>query len=238
MAKSIQDKLFWLNIIKDFDSVVDYGCADGSLLKMLHNSIPDVLKIGYDIDSNMIDAAQKNFPEAIFTTRMLKIAPTDHTVLNCSSVIHEVYSYAKSSDCIEDFWSIVFCSNYKYISIRDLCISKEIPYWTNRENLLKVMQKSDRTQIEDFVKFHGSLNLTKNYIHYLLKYRYKNNWQREVRENYLPITLEELLEKIPNTYKIKYLNHYTLPFTQEQIYKDFGVSLGHNTHVKLLLEHV
>ena len=36
-----------------------------------------------------------------------------------------------------------------------------------------------------------SINV-KNLIHFLIKYRYQENWEREVRENYLPVTQDKL----------------------------------------------
>lgn len=70
-----------------------------------------------------------------------------------------------------------------------------------------------------------------------MKYRYKENWDREVRENYFPITLEQLLSKIPTyKYEIIYFEDYILPFTSNKIKQDFDVDIHDNTHVKLLLQ--
>lgn len=37
-----------------------------------------------------------------------------------------------------------------------------------------------------------------------MKYKWVENWAREVRENYFPITIEEFLSKVPNNYVIDY----------------------------------
>ena len=75
----------------------------------------------------------------------------------------------------------------------------------------------------------------RNFLHFLMKYKYVENWDREVKENYFPITLEELLKKIPYDYEIVYINTYCLPYTRSVVEKDFGISIKDNTHVKLLL---
>lgn len=58
-----------------------------------------------------------------------------------------------------------------------------------------------------------------------------------MKENYFPITVEKILSKIPtDLYKIKYFEHYMLPFNKQKIWEDFGTELNDNTHVKILLE--
>jgi hypothetical protein len=73
-------------------------------------------------------------------------------------------------------------------------------------------------------------------IHYLLKYRYTENWDREVRENYLPLTKETLISKIPSHYEIVYQEHYTLPYIKHQVQKDCDIVLNDCTHFKILLK--
>ena len=68
-----------------------------------------------------------------------------------------------------------------------------------------------------------------------MKYRYIENWERESREDYFPIYLEELLEKIPVGYEIIYLDHYTLPYAKAKVKEDIGVDIVDNTHCKILL---
>lgn len=87
--------------------------------------------------------------------------------------------------------------------------------------------------------YGGSLKSNRNLIHYLMKYRYKENWNREVRENYFPLSLEGLLSKIPtDQYEIVYFENYILPYTSKKVKEDFGIEIRDNTHIKLLLEKV
>ena len=75
-------------------------------------------------------------------------------------------------------------------------------------------------------------------VHYLLKYRYVTNWDREMKENYLPLLTEEILLKVPSNYRIKYYEHYTLPYLKDKVMEDFGIDLNTKTHYKLLLERI
>ena len=82
----------------------------------------------------------------------------------------------------------------------------------------------------------GSIGINKNLIHYLLKYRYTENWDRELNENYLPISKEKLLSLIPKNYEVIFYEHYALPFLKEKVREDFGIILKDKTHIKLILK--
>ena len=151
-------------------------------------------------------------------------------------MIHEVYSYSNING-IDKFWNNVFEYDYKYIAIRDFCVSRSVNRNSDINDYTKVIQNADEKQIIDYESIWGSLRDNRNLIHYLMKYRYTENWDREVRENYFPITLEQLLSKIPTyKYEIIYFEDYILPFTSNKIKQDFDVDIHDNTHVKLLLQ--
>ena len=150
-------------------------------------------------------------------------------------MIHEVYSYSNING-IDKFWNNVFGYDYGYIAIRDFCVSRSVNRQSDINDYTKVIRGADELQIMDYESIWGSLRDNRNLIHYLMKYRYKENWDREVRENYFPITLEQLLSKIPTyKYEIIYFEDYILPFTSSKIKQDFDVDIHDNTHVKLLL---
>ena len=90
-------------------------------------------------------------------------------------------------------------------------------------------------KLKSYESVWGKISTQRDLVHYLLKYKYTENWEREVRENYVPITLEQLLEIIPEGYEVTYLNHFTLPYTAWQIKSDFGIELTTPTHIKLIL---
>ena len=53
---------------------------------------------------------------------------------------------------------------------------------------------------------------------------YVENWGREVREDYLPLSVEEVRRLVPaDRYGVVCFEHFVLPFLREQVARDFGV---------------
>lgn len=230
MAASMVDKLFFVDQISDVDTIVDFGCANGELLRL----VPDTWnKIGVDNCPDMIAAAKENCPEASYVNSLDEVKPRGITLLNLSSVIHEVYSYLTPIE-ISKFWGSVFNTGYDYIAIRDMMVS-EI---TNRPWDLSGVMKTITHPL--FADFHNSFPQMRerDLTHFLLKYRYVENWNRESKENYFPITLEELKALIPNKYEIMYEKHYALEWTKNKVYEDFGYEIKDNTHIKMILRKI
>ena len=241
MDKSFQDKLFFLDKIKDnVEAIVDFGCADGALIRHL-SEVTNIKLIGYDQDHRMIELANEktNKDNCLFNEDFEEIIEDinpRNSLLNLSSVIHEIYSYFTSNE-IEFFWNTVFNTDFKYISIRDLCASESINRPSNINDYTKLLQKANPNLLLDHESIWGSVRENRNLVHYLLKYRFLENWDREVRENYFGLSLECLLSKIPmDKYEIIYFENYILPYTANKIKEDFDIELHDNTHVKLLLK--
>lgn len=240
MQKSLNDKLFFIDKVDGIDRIVDFGCADGAFLREMYKINPDIDYVGYDNNVEMITQARNSTDCAKFKnirfTDEYAFSNTNNTLLNLSSVIHEIYSYSQPDE-INTFWNNVLYKNYKYIAIRDFCISKSINRQSDINDYTKVIQNADKEQIDEYESIWESLRDNRNLVHYLMKYRYTENWNREVRENYFPITLETLLSMIPTyRYEIVYFEDYILSFTKNQIKEDFNIDLHDNTHVKLLLK--
>ena len=245
MDLSIKDKLFFTDKI-EFDVIVDFGCANGALLSTLREMYPNVKIIGYDTNPDMLSSAREILGNDVVLTNDWNLVITelrgyDSPLLNLSSVIHEVYSYS-DSDEIHSFWNnYVYSGLFKYISIRDMIPSKVINNFKQslfRNDIAIVRELYDDIQyIDSFESTWGTLcNNYRTFMHFLLKYRYVENWDREVSENYLPIFYEEMEEFIPNNYNIIYKSHFVLPFLQERLISDFGIKFRHTTHSKYIIE--
>lgn len=236
MKNGIEDKLFFINFkMDDIDTFVDFGCADGSLLKSLSLLFPKKRLIGYDISEEMLGIAKKNVSCCEFYSDWDKINVSfDKSCLILSSVIHEVYSYSSQGE-IENFWRIVFQSGFKYIIIRDMMYSKEDVISLHDTKKIKA-NRVYRDKIESFEKINGPLSTSKQTLSFLLKYRYSENWDREVKENYLPLDITEFEHKISKDYDKIFFEHRTLPFLKKRIKEDFGVELKMKTHMKIILE--
>jgi hypothetical protein len=245
MNTSIKDKLFFTDMV-DFDVIVDFGCADGILLENILKLNSNIKVIGYDLDEMMLSRAKNrlgskalltnDWSEAISAIKQYKMP-----LLNLSSVIHEVYSYSHGS-IVKKFWEKqVFGGNFKWITIRDMIPSlklarEEISVF--EDDVRKVRLKADKKYFNSFEKRWGTISDNyKTFIHYLLKYRYTDNWDREVNEDYLPVSLERVKSKIPSNYEIVYEKSFLLDFLKQQVKKDFDVELTHSTHTKLIIEN-
>jgi hypothetical protein len=246
MNFTMKDKLFFIDLI-NFDTIVDFGCADGTFLEELSKTNPGVKLIGYDLDDTMLQkASSKLGKKAKFTNNWDEVirltTGSKSTVLNLSSVIHEVYSYSRPN-IISKFWSEqVFGGDFKYITIRDMIPSLEIDRQEIndfKDDVKKVRSKSDKYYLNSFEKKWGDINDNyRTFVHYLMKYRFTDNWDREVNENYLPVSLETVKGKIPNNYKIILEENFLLPFLKTQVKKDFNVDLTHSTHTKMIIKNL
>lgn len=239
MRKSMFDKLFFVADTEDCHSYLDYGCADGTTLRMLSEVVPDAKLFGYDTNPNQISLAAKNIPQAFLTTAWdtLSIEMNfSETAVICSSLIHEIYAYG-DEETIYDFWWDIRQSDFQYIVIRDMSVSSRASRKADAITVANVLGNADQKQLAEFESVYGSISDQKNLIHWLLKYRYTNNWERELHEDYLKLTHEGLLKEIttiPGYNMISY-EHYVLPFLRRQVKSDFDVDIQDNTHTKIIL---
>ena len=248
MAKSMIDKMFFMDKIDDdIHFVVDYGCADGALINFLAQLFPQMTFVGYDKNLSMIDAARlknQDNKNTIFFDSLGSFSTWTHNnenfhienaALNLSSIIHEVYSYS-TVDEVNDFWNFVTSCGFQYIIIRDMCLDETAHRTSLKEDLIKVRSKYDKNKIQEFEHYNGSINDNYNLIHFLLKYRYTENWKREVRENYLPCPIETIAAKVGSRYELIYFDHYVLPFIARTVKKDFDITIKDYTHVKFIFQ--
>ena len=186
----------------------------------------------------MIAAAKENVPDVPFWSRWEEIeVPFESTLLNISSTIHEVYSYGTEAD-VREFWQRVFGSGFRYVSIRDMMFEQQLVRPADAAQLEAVRRSSYTKQLKDFESVWGEIKTQKQLVHFLLKYKYTQNWEREVREDYFPISAESLSELVPESYRVVYCERFTLPFTAWQLRQDMGIELTDHTHIKLILERV
>lgn len=244
MSKSMIDKMFFMDKIDSSIKIIfDYGGADGALINFLAPLFPDIVFIGYDVSAEMIARAANNktYENVLFMDNLDKfstwIAENDITMnqcaLNLSSVIHEVYSYSAFRE-IEKFWNFVNNSGSEYIIIRDMCLDAAAHRPALKEDLIKVRSRYSADKIREFESIHGSICDNYNLIHFLLKYRYRENWNREVRENYLPLAVENIARKIDTNYELIYFDHYVLPFVANIVRADFNITIQDYTHIKFI----
>jgi len=250
MRNGNYDKLFFVDkLFGDWKTFVDYGCADGFQTLTIAEVFPTKTIIGYDSDSKMIELANKNLKEnhpnvknVIFTDDYRFVVVNKPDIIFISSVIHEIYSYL-SSENIDKFWGEIFDNNIKYIVIRDMIYDEQVDRISDANMVRKVLrycnEKGISNKLNEFEKTQGSISNYKNLIHFLLKYSYvdSENWQRELHENYLKLTIQKLYSLIPKEYRIEYEELYTLPYYKDKWETDFGFFVNERIHAKLILKN-
>jgi hypothetical protein len=247
MAKSMIDKIYFMDKV-DATVFVDYGCADASLILTLARLFPDFTFIGYDISSEMIASAKKNcasvkantffttkWEEAVAYAKSKSKGKAKDRCLIISSVIHEVYSYSDEAG-INEFWSRVWSDDFGHVAIRDMMVSETTSRPSDPLIVARIKQLDKPYKIKDWESQWGSLNENWSLVHYLLTYKYEENWEREYRENYLPISLERFMKMIPRKYVPEYIEHFTLPYLRQVVLTDFGIQLQDRTHLKIILK--
>jgi hypothetical protein len=244
MAKGIFDKLFFVDHI-EADVIVDYGCANGAMLGILARLFPEKTYVGYEISEAEVTAARVTHEGMTFTSDWNEVVETlrpfvrrgQKTAVTCSSIVHEVLSYGNPEE-IETFWTRIFDQHsFHWVVIRDMCASRSLSRPSDPISVAKVRQIYDPAAIVEFEQQWGTLESNWSLVHFLLKYRYKANWSRELTENYFPINLEALMSRIPRVWTPVMVEHFTLPFIRRQVMADFGIDLQDRTHLKLILHN-
>ena len=238
MELSMLDKLFFLDKIQT-DLIVDFGCANGALLKAIQHFNSNIPLIGYDNDPNMSGVGDIASGRPITDDWNLigdAVINKKHSTLILSSVLHEVCHYGSKAD-IDTFWSQVFETGFEYIVIRDMVPGRSIDRPSHINDVKRVYGKFLGSKaLNEFEAIWGSIENNKQLVHFLLKYKYlEPNWVREVRENYMPINREALLAKIPENYDVIFHEHYVLPYIFQSVKDDVGIEIKDPTHLKLIL---
>ncbi len=252
MKKSLMDKIFFLDKV-EANVFVDFGCANSELIKFLNVLFPEYVYIGYDNCIDMIKESHINIAGNLETelpsnihlfsnwndlTNFINKEYKDlKKAIILSSVIHEVYSYSTLLD-VDSFWEAVFGGTFEYVIVRDMIPSVSINKKSDINDVVKLRKKANKTQLSDYETHWGSITENKNLIHFLLKYKWVENWNREVKENYFPLSLESFMEKIPDNYEIDYYDEFILPYTKRQIMNDFNIEVKDKTHLKCILKRL
>lgn len=257
MAQVLEDKLFFLKHLSFNPQtkylIVDFGCADGTIIDALYKVFSDkkinATFIGYDKCETMIELAKNKFNHSTnnvyftsnwnFVDELLDNSDYSESILILSSVIHEVYSYAESEKDIELFWKRILNSNFKYICVRDMMCSIDAvrkSKYTDVHKIKDVIKFKDlQNNLTEFERLWGSISNNLQLIHFLLKYRWTINWNREVHENYFPIYISDFLNKMQE-YNLIYLKRFRVQYLDDCIKKDWNIELEDYTHVKIIFE--
>lgn len=248
MSAAIADKLFFFDYLpENMNIFLDYGCADGTLLRKAHERYPQAICIGYDTNEDFIKKASADCPSNCYFYSSLEQvkyildsayhARRGPVALILSSVVHEVFTY-ENYNGIQTFWNFIGHPMFDYLCIRDMGLAQgEWHRAANKTIVSKVREwactSARQHQIGDFVEKRGDLTNQYNLCEFLLKYAYTENWDREVEENYFALSPETLMKELfTRSWSPIYFRHWTLPYIQNKIKDDFGIDMPCNTHYK------
>ena len=246
MRRSMWDKAFFMDKVPGTELIIDFGCADGSLIRFLQELFPSVYYIGFDIDPAMVDAANAHgIPNAWFFSdagamqekiRALDIEAKRITV-NFSSVLHEIFHY----DCDRAMITRLIADLYpRYLVIRDMMFDAANPDApTPPAAEAQIRRILPAWQVADFEAQWGSIGTRRNLAHLILKYKYTENWARECRENYFSYTMADLTALLDpaDEFAPILLSRYILPWCRHDAQNNLGIDMGSSftTHFSLIL---
>lgn len=245
LRQSLGSKLFFVDKLpmQQLGAVVDYGCADGSLLRALRHVVnPECMLLGIDHDLGQLAAARSTFVDGDgfysswdFVDPYLRDS-SKPSLLILSSVMHE----AIAERGIESFWAEVEARGFDYIVVRDMAVPSAYRYRQTPKLWLKLADhrlKAER--IVEHEMLYGSTVWLDSFVHLLLKYPYESDWKRELEEDYLPHATEELVSLL--TAGPYAATHHAATATKhfhERVRRDFGFApSGITTHAEIILEH-
>lgn len=252
MAKSVWDKAFFMDKIPGAKCIIDFGCADGAMIRYLSSLYPDITFIGYDINMVLIDKARKTPP---FNANLIYFCGIweglndlwkyvfDHfkkqeICINFSSVLHEVYSSTGGIDIIQ---KLVSKLEPRYITIRDMYCDEFIPFVVshNEHQLIDAFSADKKLEkhAREFTKTFGPIMNWRDMTHMLMKLQWMDNgWEDELKENYYSWTIDKFIDDIGGNYITSFECRYQLPYLSEKWKKEYEwYNPDIHTHAQFIL---
>lgn len=237
LAKPLQEKLKIIKYIpENAKDIIDVGCADGTVTIALAKLFPDINFLGIDLDEDFIHLAQekskgiKNLKFEKIYLRELLARPERFDVVIFCSVLHEFFTYGEGISSVlkalADAHELL--NEDGRVIIRDMILSnytKKATLWSSgiARKIYKVKQLAP--YIHDFELRFGKLNTIYKLNHFLLKYWYTENWNREGKEHYVAVTMEDYDEIFDLLgMRVQHKEAYLIPFLKDKWMTDFDLS--------------
>lgn len=240
MAGPVQDKLRpTLYFPRNPQTILDVGCADGAVTLEIAKMFPQSLVKGIDLDLGFIDQANRNAQERAVKNVVFEQAyirdvldrNEEFDVITSISVNHEIASYGNGKSSLVGAlarFKEMLRDEDSVIGIRDMILheSAKSSDFMMPQVIDKIRTNESITpRLKDFEELNGDLKTQESVNHFLLKYMYTANWDRELREHYLPFSAEEYNRLLPlMDLQIVHQEYYLLPFLKNKWMQDFGLT--------------
>ena len=241
MEKSYQEKLFFLEQIDitKYDYIVDFGCANGNILRRIKYFIGDENKaqlVGYDINEDFLEIAREVTPinsNIVYINSFEDLPPKDgvnKSLIIFNSVLHEIEDI-NSREKIFNLMSL-----FDAVVIRDMIapLTSNLPIDAITRS--RIQKRSNPKMFDDFENVWGRIDNKVKMYHYFLKYTYIENWETEIKENYFSTPWGQIYNKIvfEGSHKIVFDRTYTLAYKKAMVERDFNHSMNDITHRQII----
>jgi hypothetical protein len=220
-------------------TVVDFGCGDGSLIRSLNHDFHDIKFIGIEKDEVL---ATLNKTDLYSGGRQVEYLTLDDFFESSyyhkpyriifSSVLHEIFSF--ELDPLEMFQKLI--ENAQVVYIRDM-------FFTDSNLSFEIKDNTKINQVHENCKEKlripwDKINYNAIYAEYLMKVRYKENWELEVQEAYFSVPFKDIILTMDNNGKTllhynPHMNEWLLNKIKEETSYDLK-KFTMTTHIELI----
>lgn len=248
MSKSVWDKAFFMDKIPGVKCVIDFGCADGAMVRYLAPLFPDTMFVGFDISEELITRARASIPfyaNNIFFGNYNDVITfvkdkyiSSELCINFSSVLHEVFS---STGGIESIQQLIGELNPRYITIRDMYCDEKLPFLNGIEKDIvdAIVHHGTRyfEAAQKFARKFGLINDWHDMTHLLMKLQWVDNgFDDELKEDYYSWNIDDFIDEIGGGYIPAFDCRYQLPYLAEKWKNEYGFyNPDIHTHAQFIL---
>lgn len=241
MNKSLKNKLFFLQSDIDWnniDTIIDFGCADGTLLLALKEIFGSSKQyVGIDNNQIMRDSLNRRCQDVdVLETLQEAVIKynTKRSLLIFSSVLHEVDYYLNRLDK-DSFTEVLLDNEFAYIVVRDMYFQEQEEL-CNRAEYIKLYSAAmigRRALFKDYMQSRGDRLSLSTVVEFFLKYDYLENWSRERDERYFYD-----YDKYDNIFLFNHFalskEHYCLDYIRNKVHEDFNIDFNYKTHQNVI----
>lgn len=236
MRVGMYDKCWFLaNIDTDVDTIIDFGCADGSLFRFIEAMYPGRFTyVGIENEQHFLDQCPQTPGRTSYFKNLYQVKDNidwDKAVLVMNSVCHEIYSYVSPYE-VSNILDYAIEYGIRHIAIRDMYF--RTAYGIPADKWIAI----DTALKEKYAKqYEDNKACGRDWRELVLKYTYTENWNRESKEQYLH---NSFLMDIQNSVVLNKnydmnVQYFAIPQQIKRIEKDLGVKWPKDTttHVKV-----